>query len=265
MILLFLISQNFPKPYGYVNDYAKILNNVQIQDLENQIKEIENKTSVEIAIAIFDSIGYPIEEYANLLFEKWGIGKKKEDNGLLIILSLKERVVRIEVGYGLESIITDGIAGEIIRKKMIPYFREGNFYLGLKNAINEIQNIIEQNYEVPKNSYKKEKEDIWFFIFGLFLGLFLGLSFGYFSIILSILSFILFIVSKSITILFISIGFFIGWLLLVRKIIDIDRSVSSGGGFGGFGGGSSDWGSSRGGFGGFGGGLSGGGGATGRW
>ncbi len=78
-ILFLILSQEFPEPIGFLNDYANVLNRRQVEDLENQLKEIENKTSVEIAIAIFDSIGYSIEEYANLLFERWGIGKKGKD------------------------------------------------------------------------------------------------------------------------------------------------------------------------------------------
>ncbi|MEO0203137.1 MAG: TPM domain-containing protein [candidate division WOR-3 bacterium] len=143
-ILFLILSQEFPEPIGFLNDYANVLNRRQVEDLENQLKEIENKTSVEIAIAIFDSIGYSIEEYANLLFERWGIGKKGKDNGILILISMKERRVRIEVGYGLEEVITDGIAGDIIRNKIAPYFREGNYYLGLKSALNEIENRISE-------------------------------------------------------------------------------------------------------------------------
>ena len=121
MILFLILSQTFPKPYGFANDYANVLNSSQRNELEEYLRNIEEKSSVEIAVAIFDSIGYPIEEYANLLFEKWGIGKKGKDNGILILVSIKERLIRIEVGYGLEGIITDGIAGanEVERKAVI--------------------------------------------------------------------------------------------------------------------------------------------------
>ncbi len=246
MLLFLIISQAFPRPYGFVNDYANVLNNRQREDLENQLREIENSTSVEIAVALFDSIGYPIEDYANLLFEKWGIGKKGKDNGILIIVSMKERIVRIEVGYGLESIITDGIAGEIIRKRIVPYFKEEDYYLGLKSAINEIQQRISSEYK-EDNENKRGNNSFLFFLIGLII----GSSLGYFSIFISIILFIIFIISKSLIFLLLSIGLFIGGLFL--------RGGFGGGGYlpSGF--------SSRGGFGGFGGGLSGGGGATGRW
>ncbi|MEO0151406.1 MAG: TPM domain-containing protein [candidate division WOR-3 bacterium] len=246
-ILFFILSQTFPEPTGFLNDYAHILNQRQKEDLENHLREIENKTSVEIAIAIFDSIGYPIEEYANLLFEKWGIGKKGKDNGILILVSIKERLIRIEVGYGLEEVITDGIAGEIIRNNIVPYFREGDYYLGLKSAINEIEKRIlkEDNKD---NVKERGKGFLEFLILGLVIGSFLG----YFSILLSIVFFILFLFTKFLVFLFISIGLFIGGLLLrVGGYYNgpvIFGPIEKPGGFGGFGGG-----------------LSGGGGATGRW
>ncbi len=249
MILLIIFSQTFPKPYGFVNDYAKILNSNQINELEEYLRNIEKATSIEIAIAIFDSIGYPIEEYANLLFEKWGIGKKNKDNGILILVSIKEKLIRIEVGYGLEEIITDGIAGEIIRNNMVPYFRNGNYYLGLKSAILEIEKRI-SNYEQSNKNDNKQRENGYPFIIGLFVGVFLS----YIGLILGIIFLFLYFIFKSSFIFLLSIGFIVG------SLISLFRSGRGlyipNGNFGTF---------SSGGFGGFGGGLSGGGGATGRW
>jgi len=250
MIFLFILSQVFPKPHGFVNDYAKILNVNQLNDLEEYLRDIEKRTSVEIAIAIFDSIGYPIEEYANLLFEKWGIGKKGKDNGILILVSIKERLIRIEVGYGLEAIITDGIAGEIIRKNIAPYFREGNYYLGLKSAILEIEKRI-SNEEQSHNSDKNNKKETGMpFLIGLFVGIFLS----YIGLIFGIIILFLYFIFKASFLLLISIGFIIGSLISLLKM---GKGIYiSNGSFGTF---------SSGGFGGFGGGLSGGGGATGKW
>ncbi|MCS7245213.1 MAG: TPM domain-containing protein [candidate division WOR-3 bacterium] len=257
MLLYFIISQAFPKPIGFVNDYANILNENQKSELENQLVKLEKNTTIELAVAIFDSIGYPIEEYANLLFEKWGIGKKEKDNGILIVLSIKEKSVRIEVGYGLEEIITDGIAGEIIRKSMIPYFKEGNFYLGLKSGIEEISKKVQSN---GIESANKEEKPINIF-YGLIIMFFVSMFLGYIGIILAIFFFIAFLLSKSLHILLLSLGSFIGaifGIIFFKNTLVLGRVRSSrysfGGGFG-----------SSGGFGGFGGGLSGGGGATGKW
>ena len=250
MILLIIFSQTFPKPYGFVNDYAKILNSNQRNELEEYLRNIEKATSVEIAIAIFDSIGYPIDEYANLLFEKWGIGKKGKDNGILILVSMKEKLIRIEVGYGLEEVITDGIAGEIIRNNIAPYFRNGNYYLGLKSAILEIEKRI-SNYEKSNKNDNKKKENGYPFFIGLFVSLFLG----YLGLILGIVLLFFYFIFKSDFIFLLSMGFILGSIIILFRTGG--RIYISNGDFGIF--------SGRGGFGGFGGGLSGGGGATGRW
>lgn len=256
MIFLFILSQVFPKPYGFVNDYAKILNVNQLNDLEEYLRDIEKRTSVEIAIAIFDSIGYPIEEYANLLFEKWGIGKKGKDNGILILVSIKERLIRIEVGYGLEAVITDGIAGEIIRKNIAPYFREGNYYLGLKSAILEIEKRISNEEQSKEGDINKNKDGLGFLFF---IGLIVGVLLSYIAIFLGSILLIIAIVYDVNFIFLLSIGLILGgiiYLFLFRRGGGYYYHLEDGG-FGGF--------PSSGGFGGFGGGLSGGGGATGRW
>lgn len=255
MLIYLIISQSFPKPIGFVNDYARVLNEIQKRDLENQLIQLEKSTTIELAVAIFDSIGYPIEEYANLLFEKWKIGKKGKDNGILIILSIKEKLVRIEVGYGLEEVITDGIAGEIIRKSMVPYFREGNFYLGLKSAIEEISKRVQGN--ATENISQEERPANTFY--GSIIMFFVSMFLRYIGIFLAIFFLIAFLLSKSLSLLFLFLGSLIGAILgiiFIRNTFVLVRSdgYSFKGGFG-----------SSGGFGGFGGGLSGGGGATGRW
>ena len=79
-----------------------------------------------------------IEEYAVSLFEKAGIGARDKDNGLLVVLAVKERRVRVEVGYGLEEYITDGFAGETIRQEMLPAFRQGRYGQGLLDGVTRI-------------------------------------------------------------------------------------------------------------------------------
>ncbi|MCK4463846.1 MAG: TPM domain-containing protein, partial [Candidatus Omnitrophica bacterium] len=116
IVILFLtaplcFAQDFPPPRGYVNDFADILSNEYETKLNAFASELENKTTSQIAIVTIDSIKpYEIEDYAVRLFEKWGIGKKGKDNGVLILLALSDRNLRIEVGYGLEGAIPDAIA-----------------------------------------------------------------------------------------------------------------------------------------------------------
>ena len=89
--------------------------------------------------------GATIEDYSVRLFEKWGIGKRGEDNGVLLIVAMAERDVRIEVGYGLEGVIPDGKAGRILDEAVLPEFRDGNYALGILNGVYEIRLAIEDD------------------------------------------------------------------------------------------------------------------------
>lgn len=110
-----------PSPSGYVNDYANILGPDRAS-LESLVQEIERDTTAEIAVVIIPELppGYTSASYAVELFQQWGIGKRGEDNGLLILLSLKEQKWRIEVGYGLEPFVVDAEAGRIGRAHLEP-------------------------------------------------------------------------------------------------------------------------------------------------
>jgi uncharacterized protein len=140
--LLFLIfiplanAVEYPSPTGYVNDFANILSPGDIARLNNEITAIEKATTVEIAIVMVDSLqGVSVEEYAVKLFEKWGIGKKGTDNGLLILVSKNDREYRIETGYGLEGTITDARANRIGREILEPNFKKGEYGNGLYSAL----------------------------------------------------------------------------------------------------------------------------------
>ncbi|MBI2138042.1 GNAT family N-acetyltransferase [Candidatus Woesearchaeota archaeon] len=145
-IFLFLIgtiialSQELPQPTGYVNDFARILSPATIGILDERIEALREKNSVEIAVVTIQSTGeLPIEDYANLLFQKWGIGQRGADNGVLILVAVKDRKVRIEPGYGLEPILPDGLCGEIVRNRILPEFRKGDFEEEVK-SIEKIMN-----------------------------------------------------------------------------------------------------------------------------
>lgn len=125
-------SGTWPKPSGWVTDETGVLSLETRRKLEAVCAELEQKTTHEFAIVVFrDLRGLDIETAAVELFESWGIGKKGKDNGILLLVGLKERAVRLEVGYGLESIIPDGLAGEWIREEGIARFREGKIEEGV--------------------------------------------------------------------------------------------------------------------------------------
>lgn len=236
---VFLYAQEFPKPAGYVNDFAGVIGGTYQQRIEQLASEIERKTSAEISVVTVETVApSDVEQYAVDLFEKWGIGKKGEDNGVLILLAMKEQQVRMEVGYGLEGCLPDGICGEIIREKMLPFFQQGKFGEGLLSASATIANIIAKEYGIEFSPSNVEVVRQYYAPVRArpsFLGV--------------IVKFLFFLFLVSI----------FGWRILLFPLL-FGGFGYWGGGRGGFGGGSFG-----GGFGGFGGGLSGGGGATGSW
>jgi len=134
---------DYPDYTGYVNDFAGILDNASASDLEALITGIEQDTGAEIAVVTIDTLeGITIEEYAVQLFEQWGIGKADEDNGLLILVALAERQVRIEVGYGLEGVVTDLEAGRIIDEIIVPNFKNEDYSRGIYDAVVTISNQV---------------------------------------------------------------------------------------------------------------------------
>jgi len=125
------------KPRGYVNDFADIIDNDG--QLEAKLDYYEKQTSNEISVVTVASIGdVSAEEYAVILFSKWKIGKQDKDNGILLLVALEEKVVRIEVGYGLEGAVPDSVAGSIIRNEITPNFSEGNYSKGIEKGVDAI-------------------------------------------------------------------------------------------------------------------------------
>ncbi len=134
---------DYPDYIGYVNDFAGLMDAASTSDLETLIGGVEKDTGAEIAVVTIDSLeGITIEEYAVELFEYWGIGKADEDNGILILVALLDREVRIEVGYGLEGVITDLEAGRIIDDIIVPNFKEENYNRGIYDAVVTISNQV---------------------------------------------------------------------------------------------------------------------------
>lgn len=137
---------NIPdKPTGRINDYSYTLSPAFIDRLEKKLEDFELKTKNQIVVVMIDSLdGEDIESFSIKLAEKWKIGKKNLDNGIIITIALKERKVRIEVGYGLEERLTDALSSDIIRNVIAPAFREKNYEKGIENAVDIIMAIISQ-------------------------------------------------------------------------------------------------------------------------
>jgi uncharacterized protein len=240
------------QPQGYVSDFAGVLDGGSRERLEQYCGGLERSTGVQLAIVTLPSLeGEPIEDVANELFRKWGIGHKGKDDGLLLMLSIQDRRSRLEVGRGLEPEIVDGLAGHIL-EGMRPYLRAGRYGDALFEAAGSAGNRIAEVRKVavnapqpaPRQRLRRERGISPIVILGGIILFFLltsllgggrrGGGFGG------------------------GPGGFLTGMLLGNLM---GRGWGGGGGGGGFGG----YDSSGGGFGGFGGGDSGGGGASSDW
>lgn len=132
-----------PAPSGYVNDFAGVITPDYRDKIAGIVSEIERKTGAEIAVVTIRSIApYEEKEYARMLFDRWRIGKKGKDNGVLVLLAVQERRWRIETGYGIEGILPDGRCGEIGRSYMVPAFKAGRYGEGLHYGVAAIADAI---------------------------------------------------------------------------------------------------------------------------
>jgi uncharacterized protein len=147
-----------PNPATLVTDVAGVLSAEQKQALENKLVAIDDSSSNQIAVVIIPSLdGYPKEEYATKLFRDWGIGNKKTNNGVLLLIAINDRQIRIEVGYGLEGAIPDITALNIIDNDIKPAFKAGNYYEGIDQATDNIAKAAVGEYKVAKAKKSRSK------------------------------------------------------------------------------------------------------------
>lgn len=156
-----LYPAEFPKLKGRVNDYANILNSNEERSIEVMLDELEKKTSAQVVLLTIDTLdGDTIEDYSIRLTEQkgWKIGQKGLDNGVILLISMKERKLRLEVGYGLEGALTDLKSSYIIRKLIVPGFKSGKYYQGILRGLTTVSGIISKEYDIPSEDLKKFKE-----------------------------------------------------------------------------------------------------------
>jgi uncharacterized protein len=246
---LFVFAQDYPaQPISYVSDFASQISESDELVINQYARELERKTSVELSVVTVKStkpVG--IDEYANVLFERWGIGKKGQDNGILMLLAVKDRNDRIEVGYGLEGVITDATAGRIRREVMVPQFKAGGYSKGMKEGAIAVVSLIAQNQGVTITGQES--------YYATALQQTASPARRFLQFIFYCILFILILTSRT--------GLLGYWLFGSMYSRHRRRGYWSSS-YGGFGGGLNS-GGFGGGFGGFGGGLSGGGGSSGSW
>lgn len=239
------LSEKPTKLVQYVTDETGTLSSGEISSLSQKLQNFDKNTSNQIVVYMINSLeGESLEDVSQTIAEKNKIGRKGKDNGVLLFIAKKDRKIRIEVGYGLEGVLTDALCSQIIRNDITPSFKNNNFNEGINKGVEAIISVTKGEYTADKKS-SKDLNAISCFGIPIFIIIVFGIIF--FSILMSI----------------------------IRRIFGFGRKMYSGGrgnkwsnwgGGGFFGGGGSSFGGG-GGFSGFsgGGGSFGGGGASGSW
>jgi uncharacterized protein len=141
-------------PSGFVNDYTGTLSTSDQFTLSTIATDLEKANGTEMAFVIIDSTdGQNIDSYALDLFNKWGIGKKDIDNGLLVLIALKDIKWRVTTGYGLESILPDDLVAKIMNDEAVPSFKAGNYGEGLIKAAVKFQSLLQnEKYQTSSDT-----------------------------------------------------------------------------------------------------------------
>lgn len=139
-----------PKLLRRVTDFTNTLTQSELESLERDLAAFEDSTSNQLVVVMLPTIGdAAIEDFAMRTVEANRPGQKGKDNGILLLIAKDDRKLRIEVGYGLEGVLPDGLAGQIIRREITPHFREGDYYGGIRAGVDAIM-------RATRNEYKAE-------------------------------------------------------------------------------------------------------------
>lgn len=148
-----------PKLEGRINDYAGILNSSEESQLESILRNTEVKTSSQVVLLTIPTLeGENLEDYSIRVVEKWQIGQKEFDNGALLLVALAEKKVRIEVGYGLEHILTDLKSDYIIRNLIVSEFKRGSFFNGISNGLLAMSGLITEEFVISDEDLAKYQQ-----------------------------------------------------------------------------------------------------------
>jgi len=237
--------QDLPAPTNYVSDFANVLSPQTEASLNALCLQVDRQAHAQIAVVLVKSLdGEPIENFATALEDKWKVGKKGTDRGLLLIFATTDRKYRFEVGYGLEGILPDGRVGDIGRQ-MVPYLQQNNYDGAVTLALQQVARVIAADAGVTltnaPRTYATAPQPQ-------------PLTLGEVVVLGIVLLLVIFLLAR------------FGGSGLLGFLIGMFLGGGGGGRGGGFGGGGGGFGGGDGGgFGGFGGGSSGGGGASGSW
>ncbi len=151
-----IASLEVPPLSGYVNDNAKLLSSTEISQIENYLAAVEESSGAQIALLTIPSLeGDSLESFSIRVAEKWALGQADRDDGVLLLVALKEKKIRIEVGYGQEAVLTDAVSGYIIRNVIVPEFKRGYFVIGIAKGLQAISGTITGKETIPQKELSK--------------------------------------------------------------------------------------------------------------
>ncbi|HWA33577.1 MAG TPA: TPM domain-containing protein [Cyclobacteriaceae bacterium] len=151
-------QKKIPELWGHrVHDEANVLSSAAVDNLERRLKIFEDSTTNQLAVLIVSSLeGEPIETYSIKVVEAWKLGTEKNDNGVLLLVSIGDRKVRIEVGQGLEGVLTDALSNRIIRNEIAPNFRRGDYEGGIVAAVDAIIKATKGEYKADNITSRRK-------------------------------------------------------------------------------------------------------------
>lgn len=146
------------KPRNYITDNAGLLRqNARIQ-LENALRQFEQKTSTQVVVATFPSLeNEALEDFSMRLAEAWKIGQKEKDNGVILLIFKKEQKIRLEIGYGLEGALTDAESSRIIHEAITPFFKQNQFNQGIAAGVAGIMQAVEGEYQTKAGNFNRSR------------------------------------------------------------------------------------------------------------
>ncbi|MEP6600292.1 MAG: TPM domain-containing protein [Nitrospirota bacterium] len=279
----FVLALDVPPLTGRIVDTAQLITPDLAASLSQEIAAHERRTGNQVVVLTLPSLqGEPLEEFSHRVATTWKLGQKGTDNGVLLLVAAQDRRIRIEVGYGLEGVLTDAVTSRIIRNEMVPRFRAGEYSQGIAAGLRAILGTIEGTYTTPANTprpVQRESEGrVNVFLVAVLLGAIIATAL---SVSRTSLGFVgggllSFVIALSLGLLMAVLAA-AGAMIIALALSALFRGASSlssgrtggwlggyGGGLGGLGGGFGGSGSFGGGFSGGGGGF-GGGGASGSW
>src|ERR1700740_2398503 len=151
---------DYPPLTGRVVDQANVITAQSRGVLETKLKELEDKSSIQLVVATVKSLqGSDVETYANGLFRFWKLGQAQKNNGVLLLVAPAEHKVRIEAGYGLEGTLTDALSSVIVASAIIPRFKAGDFSGGIERGVDGIINVLSGDSAGWQNKVEVRRED----------------------------------------------------------------------------------------------------------